>query len=142
MRVVYAILLAAMLVGGFEPFLLRVFFTDRAAAAAALTAGPDRAFPGYAPFVRQVGARTPEGARVAILVPMRRWSGGYEYAYYRASYLLTSREVIPLVEPDGTAHLERFRDADYVAAWGMTPRLAGFAPVWSGGGGVLLRRLE
>ncbi len=142
MRVVYAILLAAMIVGGFQPFFFRVLFADRAAAARELAAGPDRAFPGYAAFVRQARARIPPGARVAILVPMRRWDGGYAYAYYRASYILTSREVIPLVDPEDAAHLDRLARADYVAAWRMAPRLPHFAPAWSGDGGILLRRIE
>lgn len=142
MRVLYAILVAAILAGGFQPFFFRVFFTDRSAAAAELAAGPDRAFPGFAAFVREVRERTPEGARIAIVVPMRRWSGGYEYAYYRASYILTAREVIPLVDSDDSAHLERVAKADWVAAWRMAPRIPSFTPVWSSGQGALLRRAE
>lgn len=139
-RPLYAILLAAMLLGGFEPFFFRVFFADRAVAGVELTEAPDRAAPGYAAFLREVRNRTPEGARVAIVVPMRRWSGGYEYAYYRASYALTAREVIPLVDRDDAAHLERLRGADYVAAWRMSPRIPGFVRIWDGEGSALLRR--
>ena len=129
-----------MLIGGFEPFFFRIFFADRAAASAALTAGPDRAAPGYADFLREVKKRTPADARVALLVPMRQWSGGYEYAYYRASYALVPREVIPLVDPDDEAHLERAVEADYVAAWRMAPRIPGFTQVWDADGSVLLER--
>ena len=138
----YAMLLVAMLIGGFEPFFFRIFFADRAAASATLTAGPDLAAPGYAAFLREVRERTPADARVAIFVPMRQWSGGYEYAYYRASYALAPREVIPLVDSDEEAHLERADDADYVAAWRMTPRIPGFMPAWDAGESILLERAE
>lgn len=131
-----------MLIGGFEPFFFRIFFADRAAAGAALSEGPDLAAPGYAAFLREVKERTPADARVALLVPMRQWSGGYEYAYYRASYALVPREVIPLVDPDDEAHLERAVEADYVAAWGMAPRIPGFTQVWDADGSVLLERGE
>ena len=139
-RVLYALLLAAMILGGIETFFFRIFAHDRGASAAQLAAAPDRAAPGYAAFLREVRARTPEDARIAVVVPMRRWSGGYEYAYYRASYALAGREVIPLVDRDDSAHLERVRDAEWVASWGMEPRIPGFARVWSGSGGTLLRR--
>lgn len=138
----YAGLLAVMLIGGFEPFFLRIFFADRAAASATLTEGPDLAAPGYAEFLREVRERTPADARVAIFVPMRQWSGGYEYAYYRASYALVPREVIPLVDPDDEAHLERADEADYVAAWRMTPRIPGFTQVWDADESILLERAE
>jgi hypothetical protein len=141
-RALYALFFATMIVAGFGTELLRVFFLDREAQAASLAVGPDRAAPGYAAFLREVRARTPEGARVALVVPMRSWSGGYEYAYYRASYFLTSREVIPLVEPDGSAHLDRVAGATHVAVWGMAPRVPGFEAQWSGSGGALLRRSE
>lgn len=138
MRFVYAILLAAMIVGGFQPFFLRIFFSDRAAIARRLVESPDR--PGYVAFLGAVRRRTPEGSRIAILVPMRHWGRGYSYAYYRASYFLTAREVIPVVDPDDSAHLERVGEADFVASWGMAPRIGGFADVWNGDGGVLLER--
>ncbi|HEY0590860.1 MAG TPA: hypothetical protein VGF40_03775 [Thermoanaerobaculia bacterium] len=138
MRVVYAILLAAMIVGGFQPFFLRILFSDRGAIARRLAEAPDR--PGYVAFLREVRRRTPEGSRIAILVPMRHWGRGYSYAYYRASYFLTGREVVPVVDPDDSAHLERVRGADFVASWGMAPRIAGFAAVWNGDGSVLLER--
>ena len=139
-RVLFALLLAAMILGGIETFFFRIFVHDREAAAAELTAGPDRAAPGYAAFLREVRARTPDDARIAVAVPMRRWGAGYEYAYYRASYALAGREVIPLVDRDDSAHLGRLRDAEWVASWGMAPRIPGFAPAWRGEGGILLRR--
>jgi hypothetical protein len=139
-RALYAILLAAMIVGGFRPFFLRIFTTDRGAHAAALREGPDRAFPGYAAFISGARDRIPPDARVAIVVPMRRWNAGYEYAYYRASYILTGREVIPLVDRDDTAHLGRVRGADFVAVWNMDAQIPGFAPLWSHERGVLLGR--
>ena len=105
-----------------------------------LTEGPDQAAPGYAAFLREVQRRTPPEARVAILVPMRQWDDGYQYAYYRASYALVPREVIPLVDPDDEAHLERVARADYVASWRMVPEIPGFSDVWKDDGNAILKR--
>jgi hypothetical protein len=139
---VYAVLLAAILIGGFEPFFFNVYFVDRAEASRMLTEGPDLAAPGYAAFLREVRRRTPPEARVAIFVPMRQWDGGYQYAYYRASYALVPREVIPLVDPDDEAHLDRIARADYVASWRMTPEIPGFFEVWKADGNTLLKRSD
>jgi hypothetical protein len=129
-----------MLIGGFEPFFFDVYFADRAEASRLLTEGPDQAAPGYAAFLSEVRQQTPPDARVAIFVPMRKWDGGYQYAYYRASYALVPREVIPLVDPDDEAHLGRVDRADYVASWRMAPEIPGFVRVWEADGNALLKR--
>lgn len=134
----YAILIAGMLAGGFQPFFVRIFVSDREQLSRTLAEAPDR--PGYADFLREVRRLTPEGSRIAILVPMRQWNRGYSYAYYRASYFLTGREVVPVVDPDDVAHLERLRGADFVASWEMTPRIAGFSPIWRDERSALLQR--
>ena len=69
------------------------------------------------------------------------WNGGYADAYYRASYFLAGREVLPAVTWDDRPHPENVRAARYVAAWQLNVQPAGRgALVWRGEGGELLRR--
>ena len=135
-----AVLFTVLLVGGFEPFFVRIFFVDRDALGQQLTAGPDLAAPGYADLLDQVRQRTPPGSKIALLFPVRQWSSGYEYAYYRGSWFLAGREVIPLVDPDDSVRLERLRDAEYIASWRVDAAVEEFEPVWRGANGVLLKR--
>ena len=94
--------------------------------------------PPYESFLHEVARRTPPGAKVAILVPDRGWARDYAYRYYRASYVLAGRRVIPLLAPDDQPHLERMREADFIAAWDVE------APdhplLWRGHGGALYRK--
>jgi hypothetical protein len=61
------------------------------------------------------------------------------YAYYRASYFLTGRTVVPLFGPEGERQTENFQRAKYLALWHVrvppTVRV-----VWSGEGGSLVER--
>ena len=96
-------------------------------------------WPEYPRFLEEVRARTRDGDSIALLVPTRHWDGGYSYAYYRASYFLTGREVLPLVTPEDVIVPQNFRRARYVAIWRMQPPRVGRV-VWSGSGGVLVRQ--
>ena len=51
----------------------------------------------------------------AVIVPIMRWETGYSYAFYRASYFLTGREVLPVVTPDNGRLPQNFRAAKYIA---------------------------
>jgi hypothetical protein len=67
------------------------------------------------------------------------WDGGYSYAYFRASYFLAGREVLPLVAPDDRHLVGNFNRAEYLAIWhNRVPARA--AVVFAGDGGVLVRR--
>jgi hypothetical protein len=101
---------------------------------------PDLVAPGYPDFIEEVARRTAAGETIAIVVPMRSWSRGQEYAYYRATYLLPGRRVLPLVDPDDTTRPERLREARYVAVWKADVPAGPFERVWAGHGGTLLRR--
>jgi len=105
---------------------------------AGFTAYPDGNWGEYPKFLTDVRAHTKAGDRIGIIVPGMRWESGYSYAYYRASYFLTGREVIPLLYQSDApipANLER---ADYLAVWrSRGPRAH---VVWQGDGGVLLSR--
>ena len=63
----------------------------------------------------------------------------YPYAYYRASYFLTGREVLPVIDPrTGEPIPANASAARYVAAFGDAP--ASGELVWKGEGGALYRR--
>ena len=114
-------------------------FADRSAIADMFGRYADGAWwPEYPRFLEEVRARTHDGDSIAILVPTRHWDGGYSYAYYRASYFLPGREVLPLVTPQDAIVPQNFRRAGYVAIWRMQPPQGGRV-VWSGSGGVLMR---
>ena len=93
----------------------------------------------YPLFLEGIREHTRDGDTIAIIVPWRKWDDGYSYAYYRASYFLAGRIVLPLVTEDDRVHPENFRAAQYVAAWHIR-RVGGGRVVWAGEGGVLLQR--
>jgi hypothetical protein len=120
-----------------DPNLFRIALANRAAMHAAMTRYPDRGWEAYPAFLDQVRARTKPGESIALVVPAMQWDGGYSYAYYRASYFLAGREVLPLVDRDDVPQPANFARAKYVAAWrrSIQPPMR---VVWSGDGGTLL----
>ena len=137
-RALIIVALAALVATGIEPRLLQMPFIDRDANARALALFPDRQMPEYPRFLAAVRERTQPGDKIALLMPSMVWYGGYSQAYFRASYFLTGREVLPLVDPQN-APTDNFAAARYVAAFGVT--LATPADVvWQGDGGTLYRR--
>lgn len=102
-------------------------------------ARPDWRVPAYPQFLTEVAARTPPGATVVLAVPIGDGEHGYDtYAFFRATYLLAGRRVIPLMDPDGRVHPERLHHrSNFIAAW-RTPLPPGaFEPIWQGHGGTL-----
>src|SRR6478672_6985903 len=110
-RVAAATLFTAIVVIGIEPVLLSLPFRDRQAVTAAVAGRTDQLFPGYTDFLAEVRAHTRAGDSIAILVPSRSWERGYSYAYYRASYLLAGREVLPLFDRSDRTVTENMRAA-------------------------------
>ena len=131
-RIASIVALAMIVIGGFEPFYLRIFAADGASMRAAFTELPYRKLPGLRRFLVDVDARTPPGARIAICVPYPEPDPGYVYAYSRASYVLPGKQIVPI----GHA-----AEADFVACWHASPALPRFAIVWQSADGVLLRRV-
>jgi hypothetical protein len=116
-------------------------FTDRGPISSAFAARPDRLWPQFPRFIEEVRARTNNGDSIALVVPSLDWDQGYSYAFYRASYLLAGREVLPVATADRALHPENFRSAKYVAVWGREfPPTQTRTVMWRGEGGVLLRR--
>ena len=66
------------------------------------------------------------------------WDGGYSYAYYRASYFLSGREVLPLVTRQDKPVLDNFKRAKFIAVWQKRVSDDTRHVVWSGHHGVLL----
>src|ERR1043166_3908692 len=121
----------ALAIFSIHPSLFRFALADRAAMHQAMTRYPDRRWEAYPAFLEQVRARTKPGESIAIVVPGMRWDDGYSYAYYRASYFLAGREVLPLVNPEDGRIPQNLRAAKYVAAFGVTLRLPADV-VWQG----------
>ena len=138
-RILALLVLVALIASRIEPRLLSVPLR-RAVFARTYAAFADRLWPQYPQFLAGVRAHTRPGDSIAVVVPTLDWDRGYSYAYYRASYMLTGREVLPLA--DGANHLQllNFRQATYVAVWNTSMPQAHFTTVWRGAGGVLLRR--
>jgi hypothetical protein len=139
-RILALLFLFAILALRIEPQFLRLPFLDRTPIRAALTRNPDWRSQQFPRFLEGVRARTRNGDVIAVVVPAMKWDDGYSYAYYRASYFLAGRQVLPLVTSDDRPHPENFQAAQYIAAFGTNlPQFHGMV-VWAGDGGVLLRR--
>lgn len=132
---------AAILIGGFEPFYLRVLTGSAHSSPAVLSELPYRKLPGFRELLLAAAPRTFDGARIAIALPFGAWEGGYGYGYYRASYLLPGRQVVPLLVPgEDRPALQNLAGADYILSWHGATQFPGFVPVWSSTDGSLLRR--
>ncbi len=137
-RALTALCFTAILAFAVEPRLLQMPFTDRGPLVRMYDGYYDRQWPTYRAFLAGVRAHTKPGDTVTVIVPAMGWDDGYSYAYYRASYYLTGRVVLPVVGPENVRYLQNFRAARYVAEFGV--RLPVPADViWQGDGGTLLR---
>lgn len=128
-----------MILGSMNWDFLRLPFIDRRPIREAITLVPDRGTPEYPRFLAEVRARTAPGDTIVIMVP-RRWRSGYDYAFYRATYLLSGRSVIPLLDDRDKTYPERIATADFVAAWQTRFEAPAFTTVWQGHDGHLARR--
>ena len=88
----------------------------------------------------QVRALTKPGDVIAIAAPFAKWEQGYAYLYTRALYPLTGRVVVPLLDDRDHPRYENLARANVIAAYHCEPRVPGFAIVWRGRDGMLLRR--
>ena len=139
-QILAAVCLIALVAFRVEPRLIRLPFGGREQLVNGFAGYADRLWPQYPRFLEGVRAHTAPGDRVALVVPAMQWDGGYSYAYYRASYFLPGRIVLPLVDPQDHMHPENFRVATHVAVWHSNFPQTRSRVAWSGEGGVLLRR--
>lgn len=125
------VVFAAVLLGALDPRpLLRI-----------RSEPPADLLPEYVRFLAEVKARSAPGQSIAVAAPARSWSRGYSSIYYRASYILAGRRVIPLIDRDDSFHFERLGEVELVAVWGMGGPRGRYALLWSGHHGALYRRL-
>ncbi|HEX6087894.1 MAG TPA: hypothetical protein VF266_25400 [Thermoanaerobaculia bacterium] len=122
-RVLALLAFAAIAVGAFQPFYLRVLGHDWRQLGAYLTELPYRKVPGLRQLCVEADRRTPVGARILFVAPVP----GYEYAFRRAQYLLAGKDVVAGGE------------ADYIACLPAC-RARGFTTIWSSEKGALLKR--
>jgi len=123
-----------------EPQLLRLPFMDRTKFNRELAQMADGGWWQFPRFLDGVRQHTHPGEKIAIIVPPNKWDDGYSYAYYRASYFLAGREVLPLITEDDRVHPENVRSADAIASWHVRARAGVGWVAWEGEGGVLLQR--
>ena len=137
-RALTILCLAAIVAMCVVTHLLQLPFVDRRPLSRAMATYPDRQWPQYPRFLEAVRAHTKPGDTIAVIVPAMGWDEGYSYAYYRASYFLAGREVLPLVTPENGRVPQNLRAAKYIAAFGVTLRVPADV-VWQGERGALLR---
>lgn len=139
-RIAAVVLYSAIAIDLFTPFYFRIFFTDRDRLARSFAELPFRRTPGLRTLMEEVRRRTPPDARIALWVPMLEWGNGYAYAYYRASFLLAGRDVLPLIDDKSRPLPDSLSRAEYLVMWGGTPQLTGFERLWGDDRGSLWRR--
>lgn len=132
----------AILAGTFQPFYIQQVYRGREALSVQLTALRFGKAPELRGLLSEVRKRTEPGDRIALIAPVHRWHEGYAYAYYRASYELAGREVVPLVTWWDEQVPENLRFANYVLAWNSVAEVPQFEPVWTSDAGTLYRRLQ
>jgi len=137
-RALTILCLAAIVAMSIAVHLLEIVFTDRRPLARALDGFYDRQWPQYPHFLSDLREHTQPGDTIAVIVPAMGWDDGYSYAYYRASYFLTGREVLPLVTPDNRRLPRNFLAAKYIAVFGVRLRMPADV-IWQGDQGALLR---
>jgi len=121
-----------------DPILIRWGLFQRAEVHRLLSNATDRGWGDYPKFLEDVRAHTQPGDSIAVIVPTMGWDAGYSYAFYRASYFLSGREVLPIVTEDGVVHPQNFARAKYIATWRRNVRDATRHVVWTGDNGALL----
>lgn len=92
----------------------------------------------YEAFLNGVRRHTRPGDSIALLLPTQKWNQGYDFAFYRASYVLSGREVLPVIGPGDSLHVENVRRASHVAVWRLRTEGLERPTVWSWNGGQLL----
>ena len=137
-RALTILCLAAIVAMSIGVRLMQVVFVDREPLARALDGFYDRQWPQYPHYLADLREHTKPGDTIAVVVPAMGWDDGYSYAYYRASYFLSGREVLPLVTPDNRRLPQNFLAAKYIAVFGVRLRVPADV-IWQGDQGALLR---
>ena len=138
-RTVAIVLFSTIVILSFDFTVARIPFVNRDRLRALFERQADTSwYPEYPAFLEDVRAHTQPGDSIALFVPAMHWDGGYSYAYYRASYFLSGREVLPLVTRQDKPVLDNFKRAKFIAVWQKRVSDDTRHVVWSGHHGVLL----
>src|SRR5437773_12494083 len=117
-RILALVALLAIVALRIEPQLLQMPFVSHRILSIILDRWPETQMPGdwlrFPRFLSEVRARTEEGDKITVIIPAMKWDEGYSYAYYRSSYFLTGRVVLPLVDAEDHSHMDNFYAAEYV----------------------------
>lgn len=138
-RAIAAVAFVLLAAGTFQPFYLRIFFTDRAAMRSVLTELPYRQTPGLRSFLMEARKRTRPDEIIVFLAPYDTWEGGYRYSIRGARYALAGRTVRGVIGPDEVDLSSNLDRAEAVVAW-RVPVPPGWEVVWSGNDGSVARR--
>lgn len=139
-RLIGSIVALVLLLGGsFQLDYLRVLLADRDAVARRIDHLRFGKMPEIRGYLEAVEAKTSRGESVALLIPAPGWNQGYEYAFYRAAYVLAGRTVLPVMTPAGDPIPGNLERADLIAAWRVPLDPSRFEIVWRGHDGVLAR---
>ncbi len=137
-RALAGLALAAIVATRVDPAYVEMLIGNRDARAKTFVPIVDVHLPQYTRFLAEVRSRTAAGDSIAIVTPDAAPRELYPLAYYRASYLLAGREVLPVIDAQGGAIAANRAAARYVAVFGDSP--AAGEVVWKGEGGALYRR--
>ena len=98
-------------------------------------------WPQYPPFLDEIRAHTHSGDSIIIITPAMSWNVGYAYAFFRGSYYLTGRSLLPYISYEKIVHPENVRAVQYVAVYRTSaPPGSGTNVLWRGKFGELLKR--
>jgi hypothetical protein len=139
-RILALVCLLAIVALRLEPRLMQLPFIDRQPIVELLGNYADGEWQQYPRFLQHVRACTRAGDSIAIVAPAMKWDDGYSYAYYRGSYFLAGREVLPLVTADDRVHPENFQRARYIATWRANVPAGRYKVLCQAEGGALLQR--
>ena len=137
-RALAVVALAALIASRIELPWLAWPFMEGGAKLSESALDPDRRWPQYPRFLEGVREHTAPGDRIAIAPLPGAAAESYAFAYYRASYFLPGRVVIPVIDPRSLrpipANLQSVR---YIAVFGESGELS---VAWRGDGGTLYHR--
>ncbi|HEX3579894.1 MAG TPA: hypothetical protein VHY33_15130 [Thermoanaerobaculia bacterium] len=85
---------------------------------------------------------TKPGDVITIAAPFTGWHQGYAYLYTRALYPLTGRTLVPLIDEYDRPRADNLAKANVIVAYSCEPHVPGFATVWRGHDGLLMRRMR
>lgn len=134
--------LALILIGGFEPFYLRVLAIERDRLERSLVELPYQKMPGLRRFLVQVRAHTRPGDVIALVASESRRTEAWDYIYDRSLYTLAGRHVVATVDRGDRQIPQAIEGAEVIAAFGAEVAAEGFREVWRGPEGTILRRVR